>query len=268
MGSRGPGETKIELDRRRIRTRMARLRRAIRDMAPARAEQRQSRQAASVPSVAIVGYTNAGKSSLLNRLTGAGVLVQNALFATLDPTVRRSETPDGRQYTIADTVGFVRSLPTQLVEAFRSTLEEVASSDLVLHVVDASHPDPEGQLTAVRDTLRDIEGVSQLPELVVLNKADLAAPETIARLRTRERGAVAVSAKTGAGIDELRERIAALLPRPEVEVDVVVPYQRGDLVHRAHTSGEVLSEEHTADGTRLRARVDGALAAELARVGA
>lgn len=263
MGSRGPGETKIELDRRRIRTRMSKLRRAIKDMAPARAAQRHTRRAGAVPSVAIVGYTNAGKSSLLNRLTGAGVLVQNALFATLDPTVRRTETPDGRQYTIADTVGFVRSLPTQLVEAFRSTLEEVAAADVVLHVVDGSHPDPEGQLVAVRDTLRDIEGVSDLPELVVLNKADLAAPETIARLRTRERGAVAVSAKTGAGIEELRERIAELLPRPAVEVDVVVPYQRGDLVHRAHTSGEVLSEEHTAEGTRLHARVDGALAAEL-----
>uniref|UniRef100_UPI003B3BE649 GTPase HflX n=1 Tax=Pseudactinotalea sp. TaxID=1926260 RepID=UPI003B3BE649 len=265
MGSRGPGETKIELDRRRIRTRMAKLRRQIRDMAPAREAQRQSRRVGSVPSVAIVGYTNAGKSSLLNRITGAGVLVQNALFATLDPTVRRSETPDGRQYTIADTVGFVRNLPTQLVEAFRSTLEEVAGSDVVLHVVDASHPDPEGQLIAVRDTLRDIEGVSDLPELVVLNKADLAAPETIARLRTREPDAVAVSAKTGQGIPELQDRLAEMLPRPEIEVDVVVPYQRGDLVHRAHVTGEVLSEEHTADGTRLHARVDGALAAELDR---
>ena len=265
MGSRGPGETKIELDRRRIRTRMAKLRRQIRDMAPAREEQRQSRRIGSVPSVAIVGYTNAGKSSLLNRITGAGVLVQNALFATLDPTVRRSQTPDGRQYTIADTVGFVRNLPTQLVEAFRSTLEEVAGSDVVLHVVDASHPDPEGQLVAVRDTLRDIEGVSRLPELVVLNKADLAAPETIARLRTREPGAIAVSAKTGQGVAELQQRLAELLPRPAVEVDVVVPYQRGDLVHRAHVTGEVLSEEHTADGTKLHARVDGALAAELDR---
>ncbi len=242
---------------------MAKLRRAIKDMAPARQAQRHSRRAGAVPSVAIVGYTNAGKSSLLNRITGAGVLVQNALFATLDPTVRRSQTPDGRAFTIADTVGFVRQLPTQLVEAFRSTLEEVAGSDVVLHVVDASHDDPEGQLVAVRDTLRDIEGVSELPELVVLNKADLASPETIARLRTREPKAIAVSAKTGAGIDQLRDAIAELLPRPDVEVDVVVPYQRGDLVNRAHTSGEVMSEEHTAEGTRLHARVDGALANEL-----
>ncbi|MGC0251082.1 GTPase HflX [Pseudactinotalea sp. Z1748] len=263
IGSRGPGETQIELDRRRIRTRMARLRRQIAQMAPARAGRRRSRRAGAVPSVAIVGYTNAGKSSLLNRLTDAGVLVQNQLFATLDPTVRRTETPDGRTYTLADTVGFVRSLPTQLVEAFRSTLEEVAEADVIVHVVDASHPDPAGQIAAVRDVLREIEGSSEIPELVALNKADLADAETIAALRTREPGAVAVSARTGAGIGELREHIAAELPRPAVEVDVVVPYERGDLVHRAHVAGEVISTEHTEDGTRLHARVDGALAADL-----
>ncbi|MFV0254423.1 MAG: GTPase HflX [Beutenbergiaceae bacterium] len=265
IGSRGPGETKIELDRRRIRTRMAKLRRQISHMAPARAARTQSRRGSQVPAVAIVGYTNAGKSSLLNRITGAGVLVENALFATLDPTVRRAETPDGRQYTIADTVGFVRSLPTQLVEAFRSTLEEVAAADVVLHVVDASHPDPEGQIAAVRDVLRDIDGVRELPQLIVLNKADLAQPETIARLRSQERGAVSVSAKTGSGIEELREQLAELLPRPDVEVDVLVPYQRGDLIHRAHVLGDVLSIEHTEQGTRLRARVNGALADELQR---
>ncbi|MFV0427510.1 MAG: GTPase HflX [Beutenbergiaceae bacterium] len=265
IGSRGPGETKIELDRRRIRTRMAKLRRQIQNMAPARAARTASRRGSEVPAVAIVGYTNAGQSSLLNRITGAGVLVQNALFATLDPTVRRTQTPDGRQYTIADTVGFVRSLPTQLVEAFRSTLEEVAAADLVLHVVDASHPDPEGQIQAVSDVLRDIDGVQQLPQLVALNKADLAAPETIVALRTREPGAVAVSAKTGAGIDELRQAIADLLPRPDMEVEVLVPYQRGDLIHRAHRTGEVMHEAHTEQGTRLHARVSAALAAELHR---
>ncbi|MBZ2199223.1 GTPase HflX [Occultella gossypii] len=264
IGSRGPGETKIELDRRRIRTRVAKLRRQIKAMAPSRATRRQSRRAGAVPSVAIAGYTNAGKSSLLNRLTGAGVLVQNALFATLDPTVRRTETPDGRTYTLADTVGFVRNLPTELIEAFRSTLEEVAQADLIVHVVDASHPDPEGQLDAVRSVLRDIEGTSDIPEIVALNKADLAEPETIARLRTRVPDAVAVSARTGAGIEELRDRIAELLPHPAVHVDVVVPYQRGDLVHRAHVSGEVLTEEHTEAGTRLVARVDSELAAALA----
>ncbi|NCT92055.1 GTPase HflX [Cellulomonas sp. APG4] len=263
IGSRGPGETKIELDRRRIRTRMAKLRREIAAMAPARAAQRSGRRRNAVPSVAIAGYTNAGKSSLLNRLTGAGVLVENALFATLDPTVRRAVTPDGRGYTIADTVGFVRSLPTQLVEAFRSTLEEVGDADLLLHVVDVAHPDPEGQVAAVRAVLAEIDGAQDIPELLVLNKADRADPDVVARMRRREPRSVVVSAFTGAGVDDLREQVAALLPRPQVEIDVVVPYQRGDLVHRAHTEGEIDTEEHTADGTALRARVSAELAAEL-----
>ena len=263
MGSRGPGETKIELDRRRIRQRMAKLRREIAAMAPARETKRSGRRRKGVPSVAIVGYTNAGKSSLLNRLTGAGVLVENALFATLDPTVRRTETPDGRAYTLTDTVGFVRSLPHQLVEAFRSTLEEVAEADLVLHVVDAAHPDPEGQIAAVRSVLAEIPGASDVPELVVLNKADIAAPEALTRLRSREPGAVAVSAHTGEGLDKLEAVIADRLPRPAVEVDVVVPYDRGDLVSRVHEDGEVVFQEHTGEGTLLRARVDEGLAAEL-----
>src|SRR6188472_2838237 len=202
MGSRGPGETKIELDRRRIRNRMAKLRREIAAMEPARVTKRRSRKKHAIPSVAIAGYTNAGKSSLLNRLTHAGVLVENALFATLDPTVRRAETVDGRVYTLADTVGFVRALPHQLVEAFRSTLEEVADADLVLHVVDASHPDPEGQISAVRTVLADVEA-HQVPELIVLNKADAADPEVIARVRGRERAVVVVSARTGEGLAEL-----------------------------------------------------------------
>ncbi|GMA31746.1 GTPase HflX [Litorihabitans aurantiacus] len=263
MGSRGPGETKIELDRRRIRNRMAKLRREIAAMAPSRATKRAVRNASSVPAVAIAGYTNAGKSSLLNRLTGAGVLVENALFATLDPTVRRAETPDGRAYTLADTVGFVRALPHQLVEAFRSTLEEVGDADLLLHVVDASHPDPESQIAAVREVLADIDGVDELTEVLVLNKADIAEPETLARLRVSAEHTAAVSARTGAGVEELRELIATLLPRPAEAIDVVVPYTRGDLVHQAHTTGEVLDEEHLEDGTRLRARVDSALAAAL-----
>ncbi|MPV37064.1 GTPase HflX [Georgenia subflava] len=263
IGSRGPGETKIELDRRRIRTRMAKLRRQIKEMAPARETKRGSRRQNKIPSVAIAGYTNAGKSSLLNRLTGAGVLVQNALFATLDPTVRRATTPDGRAYTLADTVGFVRSLPTELVEAFRSTLEEVAEADLLLHVVDAAHPDPEGQVRAVRAVIADIPGGEDVPELVVLNKADLAAPEDLAALRTRYPGAVAVSARTGAGVEDLTERIAEMLPRPEEEVDLVVPYSRGDLVSRAHTDGEILAEVYVEGGTRLHARVAPELAADL-----
>ena len=266
IGSRGPGETKIELDRRRIRTRMARLRRQIREMAPSRETKRGARRHHQIPSVAIAGYTNAGKSSLLNRLTGAGVLVQNALFATLDPTVRRATTPDGREYTLTDTVGFVRSLPTELVEAFRSTLEEVAEADLVLHVVDAAHPDPEGQVGAVRAVIADIPGGADVPELIVLNKADLAAPEDLAALHTRYPASVAVSARTGEGIEELACRVAEMLPRPSEEVDLVVPYSRGDLVSRAHTDGEVLAESYAEGGTRLHALVDPALAAELRTV--
>ncbi|HWK90762.1 MAG TPA: GTPase HflX [Luteimicrobium sp.] len=263
MGSRGPGETKIELDRRRIRNRMAKLRRQIAAMAPARDAKRASRKRNAVPSVAIVGYTNAGKSSLLNALTGAGVLVENALFATLDPTVRRARTPDGRAYTLADTVGFVRHLPHQLVEAFRSTLEEAGDADLLLHVVDASHPDPEGQIAAVREVLADVPGALDVPEIVVLNKADAADPEVVARVRRREADAVLVSAHTGQGVEHLLERVAAALPQPGERVDVVVPYDRGDLVSRVHADGQIEHEEHTADGTALRARVDAALAAEL-----
>jgi GTP-binding protein HflX len=271
IGSRGPGETKIELDRRRIRTRMARLRREIKQMAPARETKRSGRRRNAVPAVAIAGYTNAGKSSLLNRLTGAGVLVEDALFATLDPTVRRAQTPDGRLHTLADTVGFVRSLPHQLVEAFRSTLEEVGDADVLLHVVDASHPDPEGQIAAVREVLAEVgtQGQDGGPvELVVLNKADAADPEVLARLQRREPGAVVVSARTGAGVHELRERIAELLPHPQVLVDVVVPYARGSLVDRVHRTGELLEEQHTGEGTRLLARVDADLAADLRAVGA
>jgi len=182
MGSRGPGETKIELDRRRINSRIARLRREIANMKTVRDTKRGGRRAGRVPSVAIAGYTNAGKSSLLNRLTGAGVLVEDQLFATLDPTVRRAETPDGRLYTLADTVGFVRQLPHELVEAFRSTLEEVAEADLLLHVVDGSHPDPEGQISAVRSVLADVEALD-VKEVVVVNKADIADPEVLDRIR-------------------------------------------------------------------------------------
>ncbi|WP_418277241.1 GTPase HflX [Isoptericola jiangsuensis] len=266
MGSRGPGETKIELDRRRIRNRMAKLRREIAAMAPARETKRLDRHRNSIPNVAIAGYTNAGKSSLLNALTDAGVLVENALFATLDPTVRRSRTADGRVFTYADTVGFVRHLPHQLVEAFRSTLEEVGDAALLLHVVDASHPDPEGQIAAVREVLDEIPGVEDVPEVVVLNKADVADPAVVGRIQRRERRTVVVSAHSGEGIAELKELIADSLPRPSVEIDLVVPYSRGDLVHRVHEFGELTSEEHLATGTRLRGRVDGALAAELERV--
>lgn len=252
MGSRGPGETKIELDRRRINTRMARLRRQIKGFAPARAAKRANRDRYSVPSVAIAGYTNAGKSSLLNRITRAGVLVENALFATLDPTVRKSTTPDGRPYTIADTVGFVRNLPHQLVEAFRSTLEEVAESDVVLHVIDGAHPDPGAQLATVRNVIGEV-GARDLPELVAINKSDLLDDDARLLLRGLVPDAVFVSAKTGEGIDELQARIAAMLPNPEIELTVVVPYERGDLVSLLHERGRIISTEYVESGTRVHA---------------
>ncbi|MGF9663447.1 GTPase HflX [Arthrobacter crystallopoietes] len=263
IGSRGPGETKIELDRRRIRTRMAKLRREIAGMKPARETKRANRKRNAVPSVAIVGYTNAGKSSLLNRLTNAGVLVENALFATLDPTVRKAETSDGLGYTLADTVGFVRSLPTQLVEAFRSTLEEAADADLILHVVDASHPDPEGQIAAVREVLTEVDA-RKIPEIIVLNKADAADPFVIERLRQREPRHVVVSARTGQGIPELLQAISDGIPRPAVKLDLLIPYDRGDVVSRLHSpDAEILSMDHGEEGTELEVMVREGLAAEL-----
>ncbi|MEO5534285.1 MAG: GTPase HflX [Pseudolysinimonas sp.] len=251
MGSRGPGETKIELDRRRIHDRMSRLRKQIKGFAPAREAKRANRDRFEVPSVAIAGYTNAGKSSLLNRLTQAGVLVQNQLFATLDPTVRRSTTPDGREFTLADTVGFVRSLPTQLVEAFRSTLEEVGNSDVIVHVVDGAHPDPAAQLATVRDVIGDV-GARDLPEIVAFNKADLLDDDRRMVLRGLEPTAVFVSARSGEGIDELRARIADRLPQPDVELDLLVPYDRGEIISLAYQIARVIETEYEEDGTRLR----------------
>jgi GTP-binding protein HflX len=263
MGSRGPGETKIELDRRRIRTRMAKLRREIAAMKPARETKRANRRRNSVPSVAIAGYTNAGKSSLLNRLTDAGVLVENALFATLDPTVRKAETADGLGYTLADTVGFVRSLPTQLVEAFRSTLEEVADSDLILHVVDVSHPDPEGQIAAVRAVFSEVDA-RKVPEIIVLNKADAADPFVVERLKQREPRHVVVSARTGQGIAELLKAISESIPRPSVKMELLIPYNRGDLISKLHeTDAEILRLDHEEQGTRALVMVREGLAAEL-----
>jgi GTP-binding protein HflX len=264
IGGRGPGETKLETDRRRIHSRIAKLRASLREMDSTRETKRAERRRHQVPSVAIVGYTNAGKSSLLNRLTGAGVLVEDALFATLDPTTRRSQTADGRIFTLTDTVGFVRHLPHDLVEAFASTLEESAQSDLLVHVVDASDPDPSGQISAVRAVLADINA-SDVPELVVLNKADAATSETLTALRTRYPEAVVVSARTGAGIEDLRSRIEATLPQPEIEVRALVPYDRGDLINRIHQAGEIVTLEHTGEGTVVVARVHGDLAGELSR---
>lgn len=262
IGSRGPGETKIELDRRRIRTRMAKLRRQIADMTPARETKRANRQRHQVPAVAIVGYTNAGKSSLLNRLTDADVMVRNELFATLDPTVRQATTEDGRAFTFTDTVGFVRNLPHQLVEAFRSTLEEATFADVLMHVVDAAHPDPHGQLAAVREVLAEAD-TDDIAELIVFNKSDLADPDVLTGLLARYPEAVAVSAATGDGIDELRERLAGLLPTPDHEVTVLLPYDRGDLVSRIHDEGTVLVEKHLPEGTAVQAKVDADLLAAL-----
>ncbi|WP_370864638.1 GTPase HflX [Nocardioides agariphilus] len=263
IGGRGPGETKIETDRRRINTKIAKLRRELKEMKGTRDTKRQERKRNEIPSVAIAGYTNAGKSSLLNRLTGAGVLVEDALFATLDPTTRRTTTADGRVYTMSDTVGFVRDLPHGLVEAFRSTLEEVADSDLILHVVDGSHPDPEGQIAAVRQVLGEI-GADKVPEVIVINKVDAADPMVVARLRQREPHSVVVSAKTGEGVDDVLRMVEDELPRPGVEFEALVPYARGDLLDRLHREGEIESMEHTGDGTRVTGRATEALAGELA----
>jgi GTP-binding protein HflX len=263
MGSRGPGETKIELDRRRIRTRMAQLRRQIRDFGPARDAKRAERKRHTIPAVAITGYTNAGKSSLLNRLTRAGVLVENALFATLDTSVRRTQTADSRVYTLTDTVGFVRNLPHQLVEAFRSTLEEVGDADVILHVVDGSHPDPAAQLATVRDVIGEV-GARDTTEIVVFNKADLIDDDERLLLRGLEPQAHFVSSRTGEGVEELRAAIEAALPLPAVEVRALVPYDRGDLISAAHESGHIVAQEHRGEGTYLHAHVGERLAAELA----
>ncbi len=266
VGLRGPGETKIETDRRRIRERMSRLRREIKDMKLARDTQRSQRRGSELPSVAIVGYTNAGKSSLLNALTGAGVLVQDALFATLEPTTRRGEFDDGRPFVLTDTVGFVRHLPTQLVEAFRSTLEEVVDADLLVHVVDGSDANPLAQIDAVRQVVGEVQGehhAPPAPELLVVNKIDAAGEVMLAQLRRALPGAVFVSAHTGEGTDRLRARMGELVEPREVSVDVTIPYTRGDLVARLHDEGRIDATEHTEDGTRVKARVPAALAASV-----
>src|SRR6478609_6225244 len=276
VGTRGPGETKIETDRRRIRERMAKLRREIKDMKKIRDTQRSKRLASDVASIAIVGYTNAGKSSLLNALTGAGVLVENALFATLEPTTRRGEFADGRPFVLTDTVGFVRHLPTQLVEAFRSTLEEVGDADLLVHVVDGSDVNPLAQINAVRQVVNEVisgaataatsgtvhDGV-KIPELLVVNKIDAAGGLALAQLRRALPDAVFVSARTGDGLDRLQQRMAELITPTDTVVDVTIPYDRGDLVNKVHADGRVDATEHTADGTRIKARVPIPLAASL-----
>ena len=259
IGGRGPGETKIETDRRRIRDKMAKLRREIAEMKISRDTKRQERRRFNIPSVAIAGYTNAGKSSLLNKLTDAGVLVENALFATLDPTVRKTQTSDGRIYTLSDTVGFVRHLPHQLIDAFKSTLEEVSESDLIVHVVDGSHPDPFEQIKAVRLVIDEIGG-KDIPEIIAINKVDIADPNVIMEILRKEPNSYAFSVRTGFGVEGLLHAIESSLPRPSVEINVVIPYDRGDLVHAIHERGEIFSEQYVETGTSIHARVDGGLA--------
>jgi len=263
IGSRGPGETKIELDRRRINTRMAKLRREIASMKTSRDTKRAKREKSRIPQVAIAGYTNAGKSSLLNRLTRAGVLVENALFATLDPTIRKHETPDGREYTISDTVGFVSNLPHQLVEAFRSTLEEIAASDLIVHVVDSTDPNPMGQIDTVRAVIADVDAAA-IRELIVFNKCDLIDEAREVELRGLVPGALLVSAKSGKGISALESAIAEALPKPDIEFFGIIPYSRGDLVSRFHIAGKVDDIQYLEEGTQVRGLVPADLAAELA----
>lgn len=263
IGSRGPGETKIEMDRRVIRNRIARLRKQIAQMAPTRDVKRGSRRRFGLPTVAVVGYTNAGKSSLTNRLTGSAELVENALFATLDTAVRRARAKDGRLYAYVDTVGFVRRLPTQLIEAFKSTLEEVGEADLILHVVDGSHPDPFSQIDAVNEVLSDIEGVGNIPVVIAFNKADMmdeAARERIAALAPE---AHIVSAATGEGIEALRTQVESMLPTPNVHVSALLPYTAGSLLSRVREYGKVESVEYRGDGFMLEAEVDGVLAAQI-----
>jgi GTP-binding protein HflX len=256
---RGPGETKMEVDRRRIRRRITRLHRDLEEMTKTREVKRRGREHAGLPGVALAGYTNAGKSTLLNRLSGAGVLVEDKLFSTLDPTTRRLDLPGGRSVTFTDTVGFIAKLPHDLVEAFKSTLEEVALADLVVHMVDAAQPDPAGQVDAVRKVLAEV-GASDVPELLVLNKADLVDDLSAARLARQFPNAPLISAATGQGVDELLTEIAARLPHPDVYLTAMLPFQRGDLLDRSYREGEVLEVEHQAEGTRVVVRAPAALA--------
>lgn len=262
IGGRGPGETKIETDRRRIRDKMSKLKGEIKEMKVSRDTKRQERRRHQIPSVAIAGYTNAGKSSLLNALTNAGVLVENALFATLDPTVRQSRTSDGRIYTLTDTVGFVRHLPHQLVDAFRSTLEEVEDADLIVHVVDGSHPDPFEQIRAVREVIAEIGGEG-IQEIIAINKVDVADPAIVMQILRTEKNSYAFSARTGFGMEGLLLAIEKSLPVLMVEVDVTVPYGRGDLISAIHQRGEIISEEYVPEGTAIHARVDASLAQQI-----
>ncbi|MBJ7505066.1 MAG: GTPase HflX [Acidimicrobiaceae bacterium] len=256
IGTRGPGETKLETDRRRINDRIAKLDRELRELQRTRDEQRKGRSRSGLANVSIVGYTNAGKSTLLNRLTAAGVLVENRLFATLDPTTRRLALPGGEPVLLTDTVGFIRRLPHTLIESFKSTLEVATRSDLLLHVVDSSAVDPLGQMTAVREVLGEI-AADRVPELLVFNKAD-ANHDAAKRLMYDNPGSVVISAATGEGIDELLRTIADRVRSLTAVVELLVPYERGDVMASLHREGEVVSTSTEDGGIRVRARLSDA----------
>ena len=251
--ARGPGETKLETDRRRILERNSKLERELKETVKHRETQRKGRKKSDIPQISIVGYTNAGKSTLLNALTDADVLVEDRLFATLDSTVRRLELPD-QTVLLADTVGFVRRLPHHLVEAFRSTLSEVAEADLLLHLVDGTDPDPAGQIAAVREVLMEI-GAAEIPELTAINKADMIGEQALKRLVNLYPDAVFISALKGTGLEELLERIGSLVERAMVSLTLEIPYARGDLVAAVHRVGEVIEEKHDDNGMILEVRV-------------
>jgi len=253
IGTRGPGETQLEVDRRRLVRRIHKLEGELRLISRHRDTQRKGRRRSGLHQIAIVGYTNAGKSTLLNHLTSAGVLVEDRLFATLEATTRRLQLPGGESVLLTDTVGFVRKLPHQLVEAFKSTLEVAADADLLVHVVDASAADPEAQFDAVRLVLAEI-GADEVPELIVINKADIA-PNSAERLAQRLTGSVVVSAETGDGIDAMLVTIGDRLRAMTPVLDLLVPYDRGDLIAAVHRSGEVISETPTDLGMLFRARL-------------
>ena len=261
IGTRGPGETKLEVDRRRIGERISRLDRELDNLQKTRQEQRKGRERSGLGSVAIVGYTNAGKSSLLNRLTSAGVLVENRLFATLDPTTRRLALPGGEPVLLSDTVGFVRRLPHGLIEAFKSTLEVAVNSDLLLHVVDASAVDPNGQIAAVREVLAEI-GADKVPELLVINKSDLD-PDEAKRLVYEHQGSVSFSAMTGDGLNDLLLAIGDRMRALTTVIELLIPYDRGDIVATVHREGEVVSTANEDNGMRVRARLADASAGRL-----
>jgi GTP-binding protein HflX len=254
IGTRGPGETKLETDRRRIESKIAKLVRELKALSSTRVTQRKARRRTAIPQVALIGYTNAGKSTLLNLVTEAEVLAEDRLFSTLDSTVRRADLPDGQTILLSDTVGFVRRLPHHLVEAFRSTLDDVKDSDLLLHLVDASDPDPEGQIAAVHEVIEEV-GAEGVPELIVFNKIDIADPTEVGRLRRLYPDSPMISARTGEGVDSLLGLLGERLHAETVLLRMSIPYERGDVLAAAHRLGEVLVEKHEDTATLIEARI-------------